>query len=299
MLSYIFASVMHFSLLRIIVALLGTGVATYFDLFKNRNIPDNFLYVFVIISALFLVLDPITIVPSLFWAILLGVFGYLFYKSGQLGSADVLIFISLAFALPAAPALFVQQTMPMPFVLSIVILSGLLLMIYVMLKYAPYLITLVIKGKIKFPIDKLFYSVAIIFMYVIITYLLFDMSIGNPMPFILLLGFIMLSVIFTNLFRDELSKLMSEELDISKNRKKLTAGDIIAIELMDKSYVNKYNIPKLLTEKDILRLAKNKVKVIAMTKLPPYLPFVFIALLFEILLGDPLYYIISSMFFVV
>lgn len=295
----ILPSGMNYQLIRVLLALVETGVLSYFDLFKNRNIPDKLLYGFLALSLIFLIIDPQTVIPSLFWAVVIGVVGYLFYKAGQLGAADVILFVSLSILLPAPPNLFTTQFIQIPFILSLIILSGLLLILYILLRYAPTLIKMTIEGKVRLTTDKIFYSIALFIMYIIVSYILLDVGMGNPFPFILLLGYIMIATIFVNLFKDDLTKLMTDEIDLSNKNdlKKIGPEDIVATDLMDKKYVKKHNIPKLLTDKDIKRLAKEKVKLLVMTRLPPYIPFILLALLVEILLGDPLYYIISSLFF--
>ncbi|MCD6227748.1 prepilin peptidase [Candidatus Micrarchaeota archaeon] len=298
MLSYILPSGMNYELLRVLIALVGTGVLTYFDIFKNRNVPDKLLYGFLLISLLFLVIDPQTIIPSVFWGGVIGAIGYLLYRAGQIGGADVILFVTLSFLLPTTPSLFTQQTIQMPFILSLIIVSGMFLILYIIIKYAPKLFAMAMSGRIKFSLDRLFYSGALLFMYVVMIYLLYDMGMGNPLPFVLLLGYLVFITIFVNLFKTELTQLMSEKVDLSKksDRTKITEEDVVALELMDKDYVKKHNIPKLLTTDAIKRLSKEKVKLIVLTKLPPFIPFVFLSLILEILFGDPLYYIISGMF---
>jgi hypothetical protein len=169
---------------------------------------------------------------------------------------------------------------------------------FIILKYGPKLILKTIKGEIKMRADKLFYAIALIFMFAVVVFILSDISMGNPLPFILLLGFIVLVTLFHTLYREDLTLTMSEEIDLSKksDASKIEPEDVVALELMDRVHIVKHSIPKLLTKTEIERLKREKVKLIVMTKLPPFLPFIFIALLIQIFMGDILYYIISGMF---
>ena len=299
MLEYVLPSVMNFQLIRIIVAILCTGFFSYLDIFNNRNIPDKYLYIFLGISSLFLIIDSTTLFPSLIWAILIGSLGYLFYRSGQLGGADVIYFVSICFLLPMFPSIYTNELSQMPFILSLIIFSGLFLLLFIIFKYLPKLVADTIRGKIKISVDKWLYSLGLIFMFSIVSFMLSQIGVGNPIPCLLLFAYIIFATVFFNLYKDELVKLMSEELDLTKvaDRKKVEAEDVVAIDLMDKKYVEKYKIPRLLSQKELDRLIKAKVKLTVSTNLPPFIPFVFLALLLLIFVGDLLYHIISTMFF--
>ena len=298
MLSYILTT-MNYELIRILIAVIGTSIFSYFDIFKNRNVPDKLLYIFLGISFLFVIIDIQTLTSSLFWGVIMGVIGYLFYRAGQLGGADVILFVSICLLLPSSPSLFTQNYSQMPFILSLLIMSGLFLLLFIILKYLPKLLAKTLRGEIKLKTDKIMYSAGLVLMFLVVSYMLMEMGMGNPMPFVILLGYIILTTVFINIYKDELSAMMSKDIDLTKagDRKKVEPEDVVAIELMDKEYVKKHNIPKLLTKNELDRLIKEKVKLKVLTDLPPFIPFVLLAMLVLTLLGDPLYYIISNMFF--
>ena len=118
--------------IRVLIAFIGTVVAAYYDLFNNKNIPDQFLYAFLAIAFL---TNLVLYEENLFWfslavAAFFSVVGYLFYKLGQLGGADVFVLASIMLLLPIHPS-FVGLSFNMPFILSVIIFSGVLFALYV------------------------------------------------------------------------------------------------------------------------------------------------------------------------
>ena len=83
---------------RIVLALAGTAVATYFDLFNNKSIPNNVLYAFLAIAFLTNVMffNQDLFLFGIGVAILVGAAGFVFYHIGQLGAADVFVLASIA-----------------------------------------------------------------------------------------------------------------------------------------------------------------------------------------------------------
>jgi len=76
---------------RIAIALIGTIIVTYFDIFNNRNIPNNLLYAFLavaFITSIVFFSSEIFIYSIIQFAII-GILGFGLYKMGQLGGADV------------------------------------------------------------------------------------------------------------------------------------------------------------------------------------------------------------------
>lgn len=73
---------MPWEIVRVLVALIGTGAAAYYDLYNKKNIPDEFLIGFLAIAFL---ANLIFFEETLFWfSILLAAFfsaiGYIFYR---------------------------------------------------------------------------------------------------------------------------------------------------------------------------------------------------------------------------
>jgi len=287
--------IMNFQLIRIIIALAGTSVAAYFDIFNNRNIPDKLLYTFIIISIVVAIIDfnveLLTYTGII--AILATIIGYTLYRAGQLGLADVFVIVSLILLLPKQPTLFAMNPIiSLPFILSIVASAGLLLVIYVTLKYVPKLVKDMSNKKIKFQTTKSVYSALMITFYFIMFYLLSQFP-TFPINYLLIIGVLVILSIFFTLFKDRINSYMVNEISL----KKIEEGDIIAIENMDETLVKKYSISKVFTENMRESLKKSKIsKFPVYTDLPMFLPFILAGLILSIVLGDLIYLITFTTF---
>src|SRR4030095_6511764 len=125
--------VMPGEMIRLILALAGTAVAAYFDVYNKKNIPDEFLFAFLGIA---FIVNVVFFEPNLFWfsiavAAFLSAIGYLFYRMGQLGGADVFVLASIMLLLPIHPSC-VGMPFNLPFVFSVFIFSGILFALYVL-----------------------------------------------------------------------------------------------------------------------------------------------------------------------
>src|SRR5271157_926239 len=91
---------------RVVLAFLLVGIAAYYDLFNKKNIPDKVLY--AMLGLAFLV-NLFFYEATLFWfslaiAAFFSAIGYLFYRLGQLGGADVIVLASVMLLLPLHPS---------------------------------------------------------------------------------------------------------------------------------------------------------------------------------------------------
>ncbi len=284
--------IMNYEIIRIIFAVIGTSIAAYFDIFNKKNIPDLLLYSFLILSLIIVIVDynPILLLYSFGGAAIIGLIGYIFYRLGQLGGADVFILCSLALLLPIQPTLFSEKPLiPLPFIFSIILVSGLTFMIYVLIKYTP----LVLKRKEKIDKKRILYSLGLVIIFLVFLYLYTKIPVISEY-YLILMGFLIFVSIYFSIFKERLMGSLIEKLPLSK----IEAEDVIAIEYMKKEIVKKYNIPRVVSEKDLKRLKKFKInKYPVYTKLPMFVPFILLGLLISIYFGDMLYILAATSVF--
>lgn len=273
------------------VAVLGTSIATYFDIFNNRNIPDLMLYSFFLVSVVIAIIDfnLILICYSFGVAAVIGLFGYFLYKAGQLGAADVFVLCSLVLLLPIQPVLFAEKPfVSLPFIFSIIIVSGLAFILYILIKFTP----IILKQKKKLEIPKIRYLYIIMLGVLLIIFLIIASTIPIlSIHYLILLGFLIFSAIYFMLFKERLIESLIENIPL----RKIEPEDIIALEHINKNTVKKYKIPRVVSKKDLQYLKKAKIKKYPVfTKMPMFMPFILIGLLVSIIFGDVIYLLTAS-----
>jgi len=262
-------------MIRIALVLLGTAIGAYFDLKNNKNIPDNFLYVFLgvafITNLVFFNYDVSLFAIGL--AVVISLIGFLFYKLGQLGGADVFILASIALLLPITPS-FVDMTFNIPFILSVLVFSGVIFSLYLLIHFTRIIINR--KAKPNY-----------IYLILLIPYLLFAYIYFN-FPFISYFYFIVVSiVIFSTIFFLAYKKDINGSMVKLISLNKAEPENILATEFMDKKLVEKYKLQRLLNENELQRLKKLKIKKLWIyTDLPPFLPFILLGVLCSLLLSN-------------
>ncbi|MCI0503103.1 hypothetical protein L0Y65_00155 [Candidatus Micrarchaeota archaeon] len=263
--------------IRILLAFLGTGVAAYYDVFNKKNIPDKFLYAFLALAFLINLVfyDEALFMFSLGIAVFLSAIGYLFYRVGQLGGADLFVLAAIMLLLPINPS-YAAMPFNLPFIFSVFIFSGVLFALYVLL-YFGYKVTQV-ESKPKW-----------LFLLILIPYGLFAWFFINSFLFSwVFFAFITISIfasVFFMMFRDSLNQLLAEEMPVSQ----LEPEDVLALEIMNKDMVERYKIPRLMSQGEIDRLRKTKVgEVWVYTKLPPFIPFILAGMVLSMLFARSL-----------
>lgn len=114
-----------------------------FDLFNRRNVPTAFAYGTIAYGVLLTLLylasqDYATMAYSFVVAGIVFGLGYLVYRTGQIGLGDVTELTAVSLVLPfSAPLLVGTGQFGLPFVISIVIASGIAALIVVPLFYIP------------------------------------------------------------------------------------------------------------------------------------------------------------------
>ncbi len=249
--------------IRLVLAFAGTMIGAYFDLFNKKNVPDMFLYCFL---ALAFIVNLVFYEPTLFWfsigvAVFFSAVGYLFYRVGQLGGADVFILAAIMLLLPINPS-SVGMTFNMPFVLSVIIFSGVAFALYVLAYFGWKLLQVEAKPNL---IYLLMFIPYFLFAYVYVNSFLFSAV------YFAFISVLLFSMIFFMMFKSSINMLLAEELPVSQ----LEDGDVLAIEVMNKDLIERYKLTRLMTASEIARIKKTKVsEVWVYTKLPPFIPFI-------------------------
>ena len=301
---------MNYELIRILVALIGCGAAAYQD-YKTSFIDEKIIYMMIAIGLLmnlfpFLVEDNYLIVYALIVSIIILAFGYLFYKKGQLGMGDVLLFVGIQQLLPLAPSslkivdavdinllisaipkenLFLFGYMNifnhMLFFITIFLVSSFVATLGTSLQYA---ISLIRSGKKLLP-NKILGAASLVFVMIGIAYLYsqFGISVASILFMLLLV-----SSAFFLTFRDQiLDQIIIRRIPI----KEIEDEDIFAIDKMPLGLVKKYNLQRVLTVSEVKKLReieKNEgMHLFPVNKvLPRFGPYIFIALVLGILFGN-------------
>lgn len=251
--------------IRIALSLIGLAITSYFDIFNKRNISTNLLYGFMLISfALNIIFYNENIfIFSLLISIPIALFGYLFYKMGQIGGADVLVLLSINFAVPIHPSIS-QLTFNFPFIASLFVFSGVVFALY-------FLISFVVKLHKSVAKPNMLPFLSFI-PYLILAYFYINSPIYSPVYF-LFITIMLLSSIFFLAYKNDIYKLQSQKIPI----KDVDEEDVLAIELMESDFIKKYNLKRLITKSELERIKKLKIReLLVYTKLPPFLPFLFI-----------------------
>jgi len=249
-------------IIRIILAFAGVIIAAYYDLFNKKNIPDKFLYGFLAVSILanlvFFNLDLLIFTVAI--AAFFSAIGYVFYRVGQMGGADVIILACIMLLMPMAPS-FSGLVFNMPFILPTMIFAGLLFGIYTTVKFG-------VKIAREGGQPKLLYLL------MLIPYLLFAyFYITSPffsLAFFAIITILLVATTFFMMYKEDINLMLAEQLPMDQ----LEPEDVVAFELMEKETIKKLDMKRVLNEKEIERLKKEGIETLwVYTQLPPFIPF--------------------------
>ncbi|MCX8202608.1 MAG: hypothetical protein N3G74_02290 [Candidatus Micrarchaeota archaeon] len=261
-------------ILRILIAVCGTGIAAYYDIFNRKNVPEAFLYLFLAISLVVNIFEYNLFLQFLPIALPLLMVLYLLYKSGQLGGADVFVIAAIYAAVPVFP---MAEERIMPSILMILAIATMLASIWIMLKYLPKMARKFMERKVKVNVLQWLQVVALAISFAILSYLfvLFPFF-----PFWIFLVAILLFVesVFFIIFKEHLV----EEMILMKS--KIEPEDVLAVEKIDENTVRKYGIKRLTDEKQAKTLNKLRRKW-PVLDMPMFLPFIFIGLIVYLIIG--------------
>lgn len=286
---------MEFEMLRFAICIIGCALATYYDIFNRRNVPSWLTYGLVALGALFTLASfNLNVIEfNGLVALVIFAFGYVLYISGQIGGADVLIFVSIALLVPEAPTgLFVNEKsmLGLPFVVSIFVLSGVLAVFGIFLQYIPRTIRDVLSGeKVTINASQIALSVAILLFYGVFLYYIGGV-IALPQPELTVFEAVVICATSIFALKDHISdKYLIRMIKVDE----IDEEDVLAIEKMDPKLVSQYKLGRVLTPKEIEKLkkiGKNK-KFPVYVNMPVFMPYVLLALIVALLMGDPLAYL--------
>lgn len=289
---------MNFELARILIALIGTGIAAYQDQ-KTSFVNESLVYSMIVIGVFLNIatLDISFIISSIGIALIVFAIGYFFYRIGQLGGGDVLLFFGLALLLPQYPKGLIdflpqsisntlnQQLMFMdyfkyPFILSIIV-SGLF---FALLGTTLFYLRQLLKRKLK-PDYK---NAAIIVVFIVA----FMFFISRLTEITLFKFFFYMALLISGAILYIFKEQIMEEVVIKNIRiKDIEEEDIIAVEKIPLELVKEYNLGRVLTKKEVEKLKKiEKEKGIhyfpVCKVLPRLVPYLFLGLIVSLLIGD-------------
>lgn len=283
---------MNFEIIRIAAVLLGTGAAAWQD-HKTSFIDDRIVYAMI---GLGLILDVLTfdqnfILYSVAIAAGIFAFGYLLYRTGQLGGGDVLLFAGIQLLLPYYPQAAAslgfapQPYLFIPFLLSVLAASS----FYALLGTAVQFGLQLAKKKLK-P-DLLSAAAAAVLLAAML-------YVANVAGGGLLVNALFLSMMIPGAFLLVFKKQITEELIVRKIRiSQIEDEDVLATEQMPAKILEKYGLGRVLTKKEVEKLKKiekhEKIHLFPVYKnLPRFGPYILAALITCLILGDPFIYIV-------
>lgn len=279
---------------RMAVALIFTAAAAYFDAFRGKWVPNSLVYGSVLAA---LALNIIFFEQHLFLqasALFAAVFilTYPLYRLGQLGGADVYILSSIAAAIPFLPQPLASplNAAPYPFILSVLVPTGLLFILHMLARFIPYVAHRLAKGQVHVTAKSAAPAIAMFAAFLLFAYSLSALQLSLPPWYFALLSLLAVSLFFFSLFKSEIKDSMVEMTPV----RKLQEEDVLAIEKMDKGLVARMKLSPLLTAKSIALLRKSNLKAAPVyTGMPFFLPYLFLGLLFTVLFGDMLMYLLG------
>lgn len=280
---------------RVALAIIFTAAMAYYDLFNKKWVPNSLVYGFAIcaVAINFLFYDP-----ALTWAALaIGAITFLLcyglYKIGQLGGADAYALGAIAAAVPYLPSPLLSPSasaVPYPFILSVLAPTGLAFILHMALRFAPFISRRLAAGEINFTLEKVAAPFMLTAVFALFIYALFSLPISFPPAYLAILAFLAISLLFFSLFKSDIKDSMVEMVPV----KKLQEEDVLALEKMNKALVAKLKLQPLLTAQSVSLLKKSKLKSAPVyTGMPFFLPYLFFGLLFTVLFGDMLIYILG------
>ncbi len=277
-------------ILKIIVILVATTIGAYTD-YKTSYIYNWITYPLILIGLVFLVLESfilknplgyVYLIKVIAIAVLIYGIGYLFYYFGKMGGGDIKLFLGMHLVLPYYAG---QVT-----ILWLLILSSLLAVFFVSLKYSFKLIIildfkhwrrLIFKKK-----HRIIWALIILFLFkLLIGYSMITLNLS--MWFYLLLIPVALGL-KAAIFEEEIRKYIYLK---RKKVSELEDGDVLAVDFISKSLHEKLKVKdrQVLEERDIKRIKKMNIKTIPIfDNLPRFGPYILLGLIALLIIGKNL-----------
>jgi len=280
---------MEFEPVRVTFTLAFLLLVTYFDLFNKRNVPVWATYSMLITGFLINLasFDFYAIAYPAAVAAIVFAIGYLPYRAGQIGGADILVFSALAMLLPSAPAPLYPfsappQVIAYPFIFPIFIISGLLSVLGISVIYLPRVLGRALQGDMKISRQSAVSAAIIFISYMVVLHLMYTVF-GFPLLEMAGVLVLVLLTALMALFKDNISETMVEWVPISQ----IDEEDVIDLEKLDPKIVKKYSLERVVTLSERAKLVKTRLKLFPIMKgLPAFLPYILLAFLILLLFGD-------------
>ncbi|MCW6160352.1 MAG: hypothetical protein LVQ95_04685 [Candidatus Micrarchaeales archaeon] len=221
-----------FFIVRVAAVIVIALIYMLFDLFNRRNVPSVFAYATIGLGTVFTIfyLNITTIAVSAAIAIVIGALGYLVYRAGQLGGADVIEFAAISLILPIQPVPYLSSIFQfnLPFIISTFIATGVVALAMIPLYYLPLASSTAKKG-LWGCVKRSDIMKGAILAAAYLAFLVF-LAFGTPASTIglILVLVVMLSSIVTMTFEKPITDSMVEYIKVDK----LEEGDMIALNLM-------------------------------------------------------------------
>lgn len=289
-------------MINILVALIGIGFAAIFD-YKTGYVPNKLSHSMIILGIIWVAISyPLNDI-LLIYGIAMAVFavGFLAYIFGQFGGGDVKIFTALVLLIPFYPNELISHIQnyfgvtPIfanyPFILPVFLLAGLIgPMFIVALKY--YYKIYYIKDKVE-DYEKKFMT-GLVYSLILIPVAVFWLYFS---PALVIIFIPMLTTFWLLPFKNDVEEHF---FSMEKKIADLDDDDVIALELIDSRTKKRLGLwrktftnPELKKIKERAKKAKLK-KITVYENMPKFTPFIFIALIINLILGDFLLYLMSA-----
>ena len=293
---------LNFELIRIAVALIGTGAAAYQD-YRTSFIDDKLTISMIAIGTLFNVLmfDWNFAIYSIGITAVIFAIGYVLYRTGQLGGGDVLLFCGIQSLLPyypvqamagvfgllglAAPTgQYALMESVIPFFVSIYLVSSLVGMA---LSGYIYAAKLYFKTKFRKLRPDLFLGTLTLLTGAFILYwLAFGLHVSSGK--VALVGLLIAPAVFIVIFKKDVTERVALRW---LTRKQFEDEDIISTDLLPPDIVKKYGVERVLTaqQRKVLEDVEEKEgihKFPVQKDLPRFGPFILLGLAICLLVPD-------------
>ncbi len=273
-----------------IILIVITAVYAAFDVLNKRNIPNLFVYASLALALIITsTYSYTTIIYSLEIALIAAVLGYLLYKKGFLGGGDFLEFIAVSLILPLQPQplLVSSISVPVPFIISVLLAAGYAVSLYMPLYYL---------GRSKNPKrdkKRMLSGMVLLISYALLITTMYALS------YIHLLGIMVLGILgIASFFVIIYESSIYEGMVAMVLPKSLEPGDMIATSLMDKKDIEYFrkvskNFDRLVTKKLLSEIKGVKKKVPVYRNSVPFALFIFIGIIISLLFGNLMVLILS------
>ncbi len=229
---------MELVLIRIASLVAIAAAYMFFDVFNKRNVPSIFAYASLAYGAVLtlLYLNSALVITSFAIAAIVLIAGYMVFRIGQLGAADVIELAAISLILPIQPVpiMYRISQFGLPFLFSVLINTGILTLVMMPVYYIPRAHRMAkrpLRSYIK--TEELVKAIGIFSAYTVFLIFLFYIRAGAAGMGIVLL--VLVGSILTVLFEEPITESMVEYI----GWKEMEEGDMIAFNLMETGEISR------------------------------------------------------------